>query len=562
MSDVSLLFNIVGKDSTEAATKKAARNLDGVRHAAGLLAEGFAVMEGVEFLKGTVEAAEQAERVNRQTAAAVASTGHAAHVTAGQVEELGFKLGEADGVSHQVVQQSENMLLSFTNIRNGVGKNNDIFNKASATTLDLAAAMNHGAVTQDGVKTASIQLGKALNDPIKGLGSLARVGVSFNAQQKEQIKQMVKAGNVAGAQKLILAELGKEFGGQAAAAADPMTRLSVLFEDIKEKIGMKLLPVVDKLATIIATRVVPAVSRWINDMRPFVDFISAHSTTFLALAAGIGAVATTIAVVTAVQKAWTLATEVFEAVMATNPIYLLALVLIGIGVALVVAYKRSEEFRNIVNAAFHAVSAVVMGVFNWIKGHWPLLLGVLAGPVGLAVALIATHWRAIKAGATAVKDWIVDKFNALVGFVKGLPGRIAGAASGMFDGIKNAFKSAINWIISGWNRLHFTIPSFDTHIPGIGTVGGASFGVPQIPYLAKGGNITRDGLAVVGERGPELVSLNRGAQVTPLTGGHGKGGHVTVTLNVDGVDADLKRLIRKMVRVDGRGDVQVAFGRA
>ena len=40
----------------------------------------------------------------------------------------------------------------------------------------------------------------------------------------------------------------------------------------------------------------------------------------------------------------------------------------------------------------------------------------------------------------------------------------------MWDGIANAFISAINALIGGWNSLHFTIPSFDTHIPGIGTI--------------------------------------------------------------------------------------------
>jgi hypothetical protein len=72
------------------------------------------------------------------------------------------------------------MLLTFTNVRNEVGKGNDIFNQSTQAVTDMAAAMNNGEVTTQGVKAASIQLGKALNDPIKGVTALQKVGVSFD----------------------------------------------------------------------------------------------------------------------------------------------------------------------------------------------------------------------------------------------------------------------------------------------------------------------------------------------------------------------------------------------
>ena len=86
-----------------------------------------------------------------------------------------------------------------------------------------------------------------------------------------------------------------------------------------------------------------------------------------------------------------------------------------------------------------------------------------------------------------------------------MPGRIAGAARGMFDGIWQAFRSAINMIVDGWNGLRFGIPEIDTHIPGIGKVGGGDFGVPQIPHLAQGGLITATG----------LVYAHAGEAITP-----------------------------------------------
>jgi hypothetical protein len=128
----------------------------------------------------------------------------------------------------------------------------------------------------------------------------------------------------------------------------------------------------------------------------------------------------------------------------------------------------------------------------------------------------------------------------------------------LFDGVKSSFRGAINFVIGGWNRLRFGIPKINTHLPGVGTIGGGSFGVPQIPYLAKGGHILGGGLAMVGERGPEQVYLPTGATVAPLTRG-GMGGHLVIEVRLPG-EGDFMRITRKAVRVYGRGDVQLAFG--
>ena len=71
---------------------------------------------------------------------------------------------------------------------------------------------------------SAIQLGKALNDPIKGITALTRVGVTFTEQQKDQITTLVESGKTIDAQKIILGELQKEFGGSAEAQTTPRTR--------------------------------------------------------------------------------------------------------------------------------------------------------------------------------------------------------------------------------------------------------------------------------------------------------------------------------------------------
>ncbi len=203
----------------------------------------------------------------------------------------------------------------------------------------------------------------------------------------------------------------------------------------------------------------------------------------------------------AAAKTWAAAQWLLNAAMTANPI---GLIIVGIALligAFVLAYKKIDWFRAGVDYAMDKVVGAAKFAWEWIKGHWPLLLAILTGPFGIAVYAIAKNWDRIKAGATAVKDWIVGKFEALIGFYSRMPGRIAKVASGLFDGIKDAFRSAINFIIDGWNSLSFSIPGFDPPGPGP-SFGGMTIGVPHIDRLAKGGRVTPGTPYIVGDRGP------------------------------------------------------------
>jgi len=179
-----------------------------------------------EFVKGGAQDWAALQASIRQTNAVLTSTGGAANVSADAITALTGTLSKKTATDQAVIRSGENMLLTFTNVKNGVGAGNDIFNQATATMLDMSKALG-----QD-TKNSAIQLGKALNDPVKGVTALQRVGVTFTAQQKDQIKTMVASNNTLGAQKLILAELNKEFGGSAAAAATGGAKLSLTMRDL------------------------------------------------------------------------------------------------------------------------------------------------------------------------------------------------------------------------------------------------------------------------------------------------------------------------------------------
>lgn len=221
-----------------------------------------------------------------------------------------------------------------------------------------------------------------------------------------------------------------------------------------------------------------------------------------------------------------------NAAMSANPAVLITLAIIALVAAFVIAYKKSEKFRAIVQGAMKGVlaagrwvasfftekvPAAFGAVVSWVKKNWPKLLAILTGPIGLAVLVITKNWDKIKAGAGKAKDWIVDKFNGLVDWFRGLPSRVTGAVSGLWDGITNGFRDAINKVIGWWNGLSFSFPGFNKgpiHIPGF------TISTPDLPYIGGGGSSSR--------------TVSRGSSLAGLVGTSSSAGTVSVSLKLTG----------------------------
>src|SRR4029077_8870950 len=120
-------------------------------------AAGLAALTGT--LKVGIDEMTEASKVSAQTAAAIKSTGGAAGVSAAGVAKLAGQLMKKSGVDDEAIQSGENLLLTFTNIRNEAGRGNDVFNQTTKAALDMSVALGTD------MKSASLQLGKALNDP-------------------------------------------------------------------------------------------------------------------------------------------------------------------------------------------------------------------------------------------------------------------------------------------------------------------------------------------------------------------------------------------------------------
>src|SRR6266496_1164879 len=272
---------VTSKDRSAPGLKKARGEVDHLHRSVGRASVGFKAFGGffraglgtiaaagvVGFAAVTAEVVKSTkgwadhEAVARDTANTIRATGGAAKVTAKEVGDLADAIEAKTTKDGDAIQTGANMLLTFKNIRNEVGKGNDIFNQSVSILTDMTAKMNQGSVTNENMSKSAIQLGKALNDPIAGMGALAKVGVQFTDAQKEQIKALVESGDKMGAQKIILHELATEFQGAAKASAKPWDGVVVVLRKVEDAIGSFLLPKVQALSNWVLNTGLPALAR-------------------------------------------------------------------------------------------------------------------------------------------------------------------------------------------------------------------------------------------------------------------------------------------------------------
>jgi phage-related protein len=149
-------------------------------------------------------------------------------------------------------------------------------------------------------------------------------------------------------------------------------------------------------------------------------------------------------------KAWAAAQWLINAALSANPIGIVVVAIGALIAAFVLAYKTSDTFREIVDAAFDAVVNAAKAVFNWIKSNWPLLLAIITGPIGVAALTVIRHWDqirdAVQSAVNAVKNAVTSAWNAIKSATSSAWGAVAGAVSDAVSGIKSGLNSLASWI--------------------------------------------------------------------------------------------------------------------
>jgi hypothetical protein len=283
-------------------------------------------------------------------------------------------------VDGELIKATQTKLATFANLTATINESGGAFDRATVAALDLAAAGFGSA------ETNAVQLGKALQDPVKGIGALARAGVTFTAQEKEKIKTLVESGQTLQAQDLILKAIETQVGGTAEASKSGFAEMKIALERAGEAIGTVLLPVIEKVASIFTG---------------FADYVEDHTTTFIVLGSAIGVVAgavvavntalkiqtalltlsngikatyalitgTETAAVTAQTAATTAATAAqtgLNTAMALNPIGIIVVAIGALIAGFVLAYKKIDWFRNGVNKVLN----LIIGYFEFMVNAW------------------------------------------------------------------------------------------------------------------------------------------------------------------------------------------------
>lgn len=242
-------YDASGRRAGEGYTKGFTSSLKGIAVAIGGV---LAARKALDFVKQSVAEAREAQKVGAATEQIIKSTGASANVTAKEVADLAGSLSLATGMDDELIQSGQNLILTFKNVRNEGEGLNAIFDRTTRAAADLSAA-GFGSM-----QSASLQLGKALNDPIRGISALSRSGVTFTEVQKEQIKGLVESGDLLSAQKIILAEVESQVGGVAEATATSGEKATTAWNNVKEAVGTALLPVLDRLLDMFSQRIAPA----------------------------------------------------------------------------------------------------------------------------------------------------------------------------------------------------------------------------------------------------------------------------------------------------------------
>lgn len=297
-----------------------------------------------------------------------------------------------------------------------------------------------------------------------------------------------------------------DFANTSDQAANSMRIMKESAKEASAEFGMALLPVIT-----------PIIQKVTELIQWFGSLDESQKKTILTVAALIAAISPVAGIISAISTAISF--------LAANPIVLLIAAIVALVTLIAV---KGEEIK----AWLTEFDAWLQGVF---LTDWTELFGPVLGEyLNAFFANVQNIWNAIMEIFTGVIDFIRGVFTGdwerawqgvqtiFKGIFDGLVA-IAKAPINGIIGLLNMAINAINELINGLNSLSFDVPEW------VPFLGGKSWGfnlpnLPNIPYLAKGGTVL-SGSAIVGEAGPELLTVGPGGtRVQPLTNTGGAGG--------------------------------------
>lgn len=437
---------------------------------------GSSIVGGIgSFITDGISEASGWQSAFRQTQAVVESTGQAAGFTAEQMGEMAVAMSASSGMSLFTDDQilgAQNVLATFTKVQ-GIQ-----FEGATQSAMDMAQALGMD------VSSAAMMMGKALNDPVKGLSALSRSGVSFTEEQKALVEEMVAVGDVAGAQNLILKEMEVQFGGSALAATETFEGSQVLlaesFNGVKETLGNALLPILGRLSNVLMSTVIPAMGNIITVIANFISgldwtgiitSISNVVNSFINLGAGVdwsgiftalGNIASVIGTAlvqafTVIQPLLAVVANVFAQLFSIITSPAVVEILTAIGGALMSVASIAGTVITALTPLASLISTTFMGAVQALLNGIAPAFTTIQGLIAQITPYIQSAIKAI--GDVFASPALKSAMDGLVG-VFGVLGEIVSAVVGILSGLVMFIVTNLAPVIAGiWPVVQIT---FDT----------------------------------------------------------------------------------------------------
>lgn len=386
---------------------------------------------------------------------------NAVNVTFGKnaagIKQLGEEAATAVGLSNNEFNGLAVRFSAFANTVAGrggdvVGTMDDLTTRAA----DFASVMN-----LDVNEAAQLfQSGLAgETEPLRRFGldlSAARVeAFAFSSGIAKSGQELTEQQKVQARYALLMKQTSKtqgDFANTSGGLANAQRIAAASFENLKAKLGKSLLPVLSSVMSFVAQKLLPAIIRFVPTLKKwgaafvetakgigqavlpvlksiisavisFGQFLIKYQDILLPIAAGIGAIvlalkayAATQAIIIAVGKAWIAMQIVLNAVLSANPIGLIVLAIVGLVAAFVVAYKKSETFRNIVNAVWASIKTAVTTVINFLK---PFIEGAFAFIAKVIGTYVKIWWKVIQVAWAVIKKVITTAVKFIGPVIKG-----------------------------------------------------------------------------------------------------------------------------------------------